>query len=72
MKIIMNNRTGIIAAAQQIIAHQLANRDGNLWITPRTEMEEAIMNLDLPAGLTIGEFRELYNAALDSELRKFR
>lgn len=68
----MNNRTGIIAAAKEIIARELANRDGSLWTSPRTEMEEAIMNLDLPAGLTIGEFRELYNAALDSELRKFR
>ena len=60
------------AKAKSVIAQAIAERDGSIWRSSRTEMEKAIRNPALPRKLTIEEFRELWDAEIDAELEKFR
>lgn len=58
--------------ARDIIRRALRQRRGGLWLVPRTEMERALNDPDLPKTLTVSEFRELWDQEIEAELRKFK
>ena len=60
------------ARAKAVIAKELAGRRGSLSGGTSREMGKAILNPDMPSGLSIGEFRHLWQTALDAELAKFK